>query len=165
MAENTSAVSGERMMQNLTVTNPHLWNGRQDPYIYKVKVELLDNGNVVDEVTDETGFRYFNVDPDQGFMLNGRHLDLHGVCRHEEAYGTGSLLNEKALEQDAQIIADMGATGVRFVHYPHSRQDVEQYSKRGIVVWYELNLAGPGGYSSPGYVSNNDLEAHVMQRR
>lgn len=163
VAENTSAVSGERMMQNLTVTNPHLWNGRQDPYIYKVKVELLDNGNVVDEVTDETGFRYFNVDPDQGFMLNGRHLDLHGVCRHEEAYGTGSLLNEKALEQDAQIIDDMGATGVRFVHYPHSRQDVEQYSKRGIVVWYELNLAGPGGYSSPGYVSNNDLEAHVMQ--
>ena len=156
-------VTGENMRQPLHISHPRLWNGRQDPYQYTVRVELISCGEVVDRVEEQTGLRWFSVDADRGFFLNGRHLDLHGVCRHEEGYRTGGLLNEQAIEEDGQIIEEMGATGVRFVHYPHSRQDVWQYDKRGIVLWYELNLAGPGGYLMPGYVKNADLEANVMQ--
>jgi len=147
----------------LSIENPQLWNGRQNPYIYKVEVELMDNGRVVDSVTDQTGLRYFSIDADKGFFLNGKHLDLHGVCRHEEGYKTAGLYNEAAMKQDADIIRDLGSTGVRFVHYPHSKYDVQMYDERGIVLWYELNLAGPGGYNSPGYVKNPQFEANVMQ--
>ena len=158
-----SPVTGPNMRQALTIRRPRLWNGRQDPYQYTVRVELISGGEVVDRVDELTGLRWFSVDADRGFFLNGRHLDLHGVCRHEEGYRTGGLLNVQALAQDAQIIDEMGCTGVRFVHYPHSQQDVREYDKRGIIVWYELNLAGPGGYMMPGYVKNADLEANVMQ--
>ena len=147
----------------LKIKNPHLWNGRQDPYLYKVRVELLTNGTVVDSVEETTGLRSFHVDSEEGFFLNGRHLDLYGVCRHEEGYKTGGLYNEVAMRQDADIINELGCTAVRFVHYPHSRYDVRMYDERGIVVWQELNLAGPGGYNSPGYVKNPQLEANVMQ--
>lgn len=163
VAENTAAVTTELMRQKLALNNPQLWNGRENPYLYKVKAELMDGSEVIDCVTDMTGLRFFRMDAEQGFFLNGNHLDLHGVCRHEEAYGTGNLYNEEALRSDARIIAEMGATGVRFVHYPHSRYDVQQYDSLGIVLWYELNLAGPGGYSSPGYVRNADFELSVTQ--
>lgn len=162
-AENTADVTSELMEQQLTLNNPQLWNGREHPYLYKVRAELLDGSKVIDSVDDVTGLRSFSIDANRGFFLNSKHLDLHGVCRHEEAFGTGNLYNEEALRTDAQIIAEMGATGVRFVHYPHSRYDVQQYDSLGIVLWYELNLAGPGGYASPGYISNAAFELSVKQ--
>lgn len=143
--------------------NPILWNGRKNPYLYTVRVELLQNGKVIDCVEEQTGLRSFSLDAEKGFFLNGQHLYLHGVCRHEEGYQTGGLYNEAAMRQDADIISELGCTGVRFVHYPHSKYDVQQYDERGIVVWQELNLAGPGGYNSPGYIKNPQLEANVMQ--
>ena len=158
-----SMVNGQWTMVNVQCKSPRLWNGRKDPYLYKVRVELLQNGKVIDCVEEHTGLRSFSLDAEKGFFLNGQHLDLHGVCRHEEGYQTGGLYNEAAMRQDADIISELGCTGVRFVHYPHSKFDVQQYDERGIVVWQELNLAGPGGYNSPGYVKNPQLEANVMQ--
>ena len=156
-------VVAESNDDRVTLKNPVLWNGRKNPYLYKVRVELLQDGKVIDSVEEQTGFRYFSLDAEKGFFLNGQHVDLHGVCRHEEGYQTGGLYNEAAMRQDAEIISELGCTGVRFVHYPHSKYDVQQYDERGIVVWQELNLAGPGGYNSPGYVKNPQLEANVMQ--
>ena len=158
-----SMVNGQWTMVNVQRKSPRLWNGRKDPYLYKVRVELLQNGKVIDCVEEHTGLRSFSLDAEKGFFLNGQHLDLHGVCRHEEGYQTGGLYNEAAMRQDADIISELGCTGVRFVHYPHSKFDVQQYDELGIVVWQELNLAGPGGYNSPGYVKNPQLEANVMQ--
>ncbi len=156
-------VVAETIDDKVKLKNPILWNGRNNPYLYKVRVELLQNGKVIDCVAEQTGVRYFSLDAEKGFFLNGQHLDLHGVCRHEEGYRTGGLYNEAAMRQDADIISELGCTGVRFVHYPHSKYDVQQYDERGIVVWQELNLAGPGGYNSPGYMKNPQLEANVMQ--
>ncbi len=156
------AVDGRNHLP-LKINNPRLWNGRKDPYLYKVKVELLQNGNPIDAVEERMGLRSFCVDNERGFFLNGEPMDLYGVCRHEEFVGTMSLYNEKAMADDARIIYEMGATGVRFVHYPHSEYDAWQYDSLGIVVWSELNLAGPGGYGSPGYIKNPILEKNVMQ--
>ena len=147
----------------LSIKSPHLWDGRNNPYLYKVFVELLDNGKVIDRIEETTGVRYFSLDAEKGFFLNGKYLDLYGVCRHEEYHKTGNLYNEDAMREDADIITELGCTGVRFVHYPHSPFDVRQYDERGLVAWQELNLAGPGGYNSPGYMKNPRLEANVMQ--
>ena len=163
VAEQQAQPNSQFSILNFQFANPHLWNGRKDPYLYKVRVELLRDDKVIDCVEEQTGLRFFSLDADKGFFLNGQHLDLHGVCRHEEGYQTGGLYNEVAMRQDADIISELGCTGVRFVHYPHSRFDVQQYDERGIVVWQELNLAGPGGYNSPGYVKNPQLEQNVMQ--
>ena len=163
VAEQLAQPNVQCSIVNVQCKSPHLWNGRKDPYLYKVRVELLQDGQVIDCVEEQTGLRYFSLDAEKGFFLNGKHLDLHGVCRHEEGYQTGGLYNEAAMRQDADIISELGCTGVRFVHYPHSRYDVQQYDERGIVVWQELNLAGPGGYNSSGYMKNPQLEANVMQ--
>lgn len=155
------AVATDNVSIPLAVSNPNLWNGRKNPYLYTVKVELLRNGSAIDSQTVTTGLRSFSVDVAKGFFLNGEHIDLHGVCRHEEGYKTGNLYNEAAMRKDARIIYDLGSTGIRLVHYPHSRFDISQYDSLGIVVWSEL-LPGPGGYRLPGYVANPAFEESVM---
>ncbi|MDO5446458.1 MAG: glycoside hydrolase family 2 TIM barrel-domain containing protein [Prevotellaceae bacterium] len=163
VAKATAKADGNKVTTRLSIDKPHLWDGRRAPYLYTVRAELMHGETVVDAVEETTGLRSFAVDAENGFYLNGNSLDLHGVCRHEETYNKGGVYSEEAMRIDSRLIYDLGCTGVRFVHYPHSRYDVQQYDSLGIVVWYELNLAGPGGYNLPGYVKNPELEASIMQ--
>ena len=54
--------------QTVYVPNPHLWNGRADPYLYTFRVEVVDGGTVRDSIDQPLGLRYFSVDPDKGFF-------------------------------------------------------------------------------------------------
>ena len=60
---------------------------KENPYLYNVSVELYDGDKVIDKVTQKTGFRYFHADPEKGFFLNGKYLNLYGFCRHEDVKG------------------------------------------------------------------------------
>ena len=82
------------MQQELTfeIDQPHLWNGRQDPFLYQAEVTLFRNGQMVDRVTQPLGLRFYRIDPDKGFFLNGKHLPLQGVCRHQDRSEVGNAL-------------------------------------------------------------------------
>ena len=73
-----TAANGESVKQSFKISTPHLWNGKKDPYLYTIVAELYDNGKLVDKVEQKTGFRFFTVDPEKGFFLNGEYLDLYG---------------------------------------------------------------------------------------
>ena len=53
------------------LSNPHLWQGREDPYLYKVVSRLLADGKVIDEVTQPLGIRHYEIIAGKGFYLNG----------------------------------------------------------------------------------------------
>ena len=61
-----------------SIKNPHLWNGRKDPFMYRTEVTLLADGQEIDKVTQPLGLRFYHVDAEKGFFLNGEHLKLHG---------------------------------------------------------------------------------------
>ena len=63
------------------IINPRLWNGRQDPFLYRAEVTLMRNGHVIDQVTQPLGLRFYRIDPNLGFILNGNHLSLRGVMK------------------------------------------------------------------------------------
>lgn len=102
----------------VTVEKPHLWNGRKDPYLYNITVELLAEGKVIDQVRDRIGLRYFRIDPEKGFFLNGEHLQLRGVCRHQDRAEIGNALLAFHHREDMEIMAEMGVNAVRLAHYP-----------------------------------------------
>ena len=127
----------------LRIENPRLWNGRKDPYLYEAKVELLYDGNVVDEIggtLGALGLRYFSVDPNKGFFLNGEPYPLHGVNRHQDRIGKGWAISYADQEEDANLILEIGATCLRLAHYPHSNYFYSLCDKNGLVVWAELPL-------------------------
>ena len=55
-----------------TIENAHLWNGRKDPFLYTITATLIKDGEEMDEVSTRFGCRYFSVDPEKGFFLNGK---------------------------------------------------------------------------------------------
>jgi beta-galactosidase len=123
---------------HVTIPNPHLWNGRKDPYLYKAVIELRDTSNVVDSVTQPLGLRFYSVDPDKGFFLNGQPYHLHGVNKHQDREGKGWAVSEADLDEDVALIKELGCTVVRCAHYQHSDYFYSLCDQAGILVWAEI---------------------------
>ena len=71
-------------------------------------------------VEQPLGLRYFSIDPDKGFFLNGKPYHLHGVNRHQDRPDKGWAITEADQDEDIQLIKEIGATVVRCAHYQHS---------------------------------------------
>ncbi len=153
----------ESIRQNFLIENPHLWNGKENPYLYTAKIELLLEDKVIDEMSQPLGFRYFKVDPNKGFFLNGKYLNLYGVGRHEDIAGKGSALSNIDHDHDMELIKELGATSVRLTHYPQNQHFYNLSNKNGIILWTEIPFVGPGGYTGTGYIKNKSLESNIKQ--
>ena len=147
--------------QSMAIDAPILWNGRRNPHLYTICVELLDDGKVVDKVVEKTGFRYFRVDPNEGFFLNGEYLNLYGFGRHEDVEGRGSALTREDYIRDFALINESGATALRLTHYPHGKPVYELSDSSGIILWTETALVGPGGFLGPGFIPSTEFAEHV----
>jgi beta-galactosidase len=144
------------LYDQLQIANPHLWNGRKDPYLYQAKVELLCDGNVVDEIggtLGALGLRYYSVDANKGFFLNGESYPLHGVNRHQDRPGKGWAISYADQDEDANLILEIGATCVRLAHYPHANYFYSLCDKTGLVVWTEIPLVNQV-YDTPAFAEN-----------
>ena len=152
--KNVNLSGNEVMQQELTfeIDQPHLWNGRQDPFLYQAEVTLFRNGQMVDRVTQPLGLRFYRIDPDKGFFLNGKHLPLKGVCRHQDRSEVGNALRPQHHEEDAALMLEMGVNAVRLAHYPQATYFYDLMDKNGIIVWAEIPFVGPGGYNDKGFV-------------
>ena len=60
----------------VVIENPTLWNGRKNPYMYEAKVSMASFNDTIDELSIPFGVRYFKVDAEKGFFLNGEHLAI-----------------------------------------------------------------------------------------
>jgi beta-galactosidase len=123
-----------------SIDRPHLWDGRRDPYLYAVTVELREDGMVRDLVTVPLGFRSYAVTPDRGFSLNGQPLDIRGVLRHQDREGKGWAVSDADLDEDVELITGMGANAVRLIHYQHARHFYDLCDRAGLAVWTEIGL-------------------------
>ncbi len=123
-----------------TLNNPHLWNGLIDPYMYSVTVQLFRENELLDESTHPLGLRYFHIDPQKGFFLNGKSYPIYGVARHQDRKDKGWALSKKDQEEDCQLILEMGARGVRLSHYQHNDYFYHLCDKAGLLVWAEISL-------------------------
>ena len=148
-------LSGNAAMQQeftFEIDQPHLWNGRQDPFLYQAEVTLSRNGQMVDRVTQPLGLRFYRIAPDKGFFLNGKHLPLQGVCRHQDRSEVGNALRPQHHEEDVALMLEMGVNAVRLAHYPQATYFYDLMDKNGIIVWAEIPFVGPGGYNDKGFV-------------
>ncbi len=122
----------------LVLASPHLWNGRANPYLYTARVEVSVGGAVRDVVEQPLGLRFFRVDPAEGFLLNGKSLDLHGVSRHQDRLDKGWAISADDDREDMALIAEMGATAIRVAHYQQSPLWYQLADQRGMALWAEI---------------------------
>lgn len=140
VAENIGAKrSGNNGMESvLSVSDVHLWEGLSNPYLYTLCAELAREGEVVDKVSCKCGVRSFHFSPKKGFFLNGRSYPLHGVARHQDFKDIGNAVDRKKMEQDMELIREIGANTVRLAHYQHHQYFYDLCDKYGMIVWAEI---------------------------
>ncbi len=123
---------------SLAIKDVTLWHGRKNPYLYTLTAELLENDTVLDTVSTRFGCRTFEIDPENGFILNGEEYPLRGVSRHQDRLGIGNALLPCHHEEDIDLIMEVGATTIRLAHYQHDQYFYDLCDEKGLVIWAEI---------------------------
>ena len=108
------ATAGDK--EKLHVDNPILWNGMENPYLYTLKASVIDNGAVMD----------------------GQHIKLKGVSRHQDREEIGNALTMAEHIEDLELIKDMGANSIRLAHYQQAGEFYDLCDEMGFLVWAEV---------------------------
>lgn len=123
---------------DFVIKRPHLWQGLDDPYLYKVVTQLKKDGQVIDEMVQPLGLRHYEAIAGKGFFLNGKKYPMYGVTRHQDWLGKGSALTNREHDIDLNTIVDLGATTVRFAHYQQAEYLYSRCDSLGLVIWAEI---------------------------
>ena len=120
----------------LTLNDPRRWD-IDDPYRYQVITNVMLAGELIDSDTQPLGIRTLAFKADDGFWLNGRRVQIQGVCLHHDNGPLGAVANTRAIERKLEIMQQMGVNAVRTSHNPPSPELVELADKMGILLQVE----------------------------
>lgn len=122
--------------QKAEIKNPVLWSD-EHPYLYKAITKIISSEKVVDVYETTFGIRYFKFDVDKGFLLNGKHVKIKGVCDHHDLGCLGTAVNKRALERQLELLKGMGCNAIRTSHNPPAPELLELADKMGFVIMDE----------------------------
>lgn len=130
--------AGEKksVKSDLKVKKPVLW-GLQNPYLYRLKTEVFQNGQIIDQCTTPVGIRTIRFDADKGFALNGEWIKMKGVCIHHDAGCLGAAVPVKVWERRLKNLREIGCNAIRMSHNPQSPELYDLCDQMGFLVMDE----------------------------
>lgn len=145
---------------NLTIKNPHLWQP-SDPYLYKIKIEMIQNDKVIDEYTDQIGIRTIKVVNDK-ILLNNQPIYLKGFGKHEDFNVLGKATNQSIIKRDYECMKWIGANCFRSSHYPYAEEWYQYADKYGFLIIDEVPAVGLNRSVTSFLNVNNSNQAHFF---
>jgi beta-galactosidase len=123
----------------MEIKSPSLWSP-QSPVNYTLVSRIVDpeSEQIIDEIKNPLGFRWFEFTADQGFLLNGSKVQLKGISRHQDYPGFGNALSAEDHLKDIMMIRDMGANFLRIAHYPQDQDVISICDTTGILTSVEI---------------------------
>jgi len=114
-----------------------LWD-LEHPKLYTVVARLYQGNTQIDEYTTHIGFREGRFTP-QGFMLNGQHIKLRGLNRHQTFPYVGGAMPARVQRRDALVLKrELKINLVRTSHYPQSTHFLDACDEVGLLVFEEI---------------------------
>lgn len=124
--------------QAFPIASPRLWDV-ENPQRYTAVTTIADaDGTVLDTTMTRFGIRTFAFTVDDGFHLNGRRVQLHGVNLHHDLGPLGAAFNKSAARRQLEIMQEMGVNALRTSHNPPAPEVLDLCDEMGIVVWDEV---------------------------
>ena len=123
-------------MASFTVGAPQLWSPAS-PHLYQCRITVRGEGGEY-VARENFGIRHTEFVKHGPFKLNGERLLLRGTHRHEDHAGYAAAMPDELIDQEMQLIKDMGANFIRLAHYQQSRRVLANCDRLGILVWEEI---------------------------
>ena len=130
------AKSSTKAIFQLAIAHPKRWD-IESPNRYLAQTAILVNGKAVDRYNTVFGVRTIEFTARNGFLLNGRRVDIQGTCNHHDLGALGAAINTSALTRQLKILKDMGCNSLRTSHNPPAPELLELADKMGFLVWDE----------------------------
>jgi len=122
--------------QTLTVATPALWSVTT-PHLYQSRCTLHSGDVQIDQETTTFGIRHIAFDVDRGFLLNGEHVKLNGVCIHGDGGAVGTAVPERVWERRLELLQKMGCNAIRLSHNPPAPELLDLLDRMGFLVMDE----------------------------
>jgi beta-galactosidase len=151
------AGTAAQIKQSLTINNPLMWD-LDNPYLYRVGVELLRNGKMIDAQQIKFGIRNIEIKPN-GLFLNGKHVKILGTNNHQDHAGLGSALPDYLQYYRISLLKNMGSNAYRTSHNAPTPELLDACDSLGMLVMSEQRLLNSGAESM------NQFERLVMRDR
>ena len=120
----------------ITLNNPKRWD-IVSPNRYVAKTIVSVNGKTVDTYYTPFGVRTLEFTARNGFLLNGKRVQIKGTCNHHDLGALGAAFNYSALVRQLKMLKEMGSNALRTSHNPPTPELLELADKMGFVVWDE----------------------------
>jgi Beta-galactosidase/beta-glucuronidase len=130
------AASRHNFILGMYVKNPVLWD-LENPELYKIVVNVSKGDEAADVVETTFGFRTLNFTARDGFYLNGKKVNVNGVCDHHDLGALGSAFNTRAAERQLELLKEMGCNAIRTSHNPPAPELLDLCDKLGFLVMDE----------------------------
>jgi beta-galactosidase len=118
------------------IKNPKRWD-IVSPNRYVAQTTVSVNGKLMDTYHTSFGVRTLEFTARNGFLLNGRRVDVQGTCNHHDLGALGAAINTSALRRQLTILKNMGCNALRTSHNPPAPELLELADQMGFLVWDE----------------------------
>ncbi len=95
--------------------------------------------------------RTIRFDPNEGFFLNGQHVEINGVCDHGDLGALGTAVNQRALQRQVELLQQMGCNAIRTSHNPPAPELLDLCDRMGMLVLDEAFDCWAHGKNSNDY--------------
>jgi beta-galactosidase len=133
-------------VNTMSLANFRKWT-LDDPYLYRVVVEIKTDKNLTDRKQIRFGLRQLEVKPN-GVFLNGQYVKLKGVNNHQDHAGVGSALPDYLQYYRISLLKRMGVNAYRTSHHAPTPELLDACDSLGMLVMDEQRLLN----SSPEYM-------------
>ena len=136
------------------------------PALYCVTTTIVNvkNGDILDEVSNKVGFRWFSFDSGKGFSLNGKPYKLRGVNRHQDQAPVGVAIDDEVNRRDIRQMKEIGCNFIRISHYPQDDALLDACDELGLLAWEEIPIVNMVP-DTPGYEDNCETNLVEMIRQ
>ena len=134
-----SSLATQTIPTTLTIPDARLWS-LEDPHLYHLHTDIWIDGKQKDTYETRFGVRTIRFDADKGFFLNGKRVQIQGVCCHQDHAGVGIAVPDRLNFWRIGRLKEMGVNAYRASHNPPTTSVLEACDSLGMLVMDEMRV-------------------------